>query len=293
MKRIAISDALSLSQLTQGYMRLNSWELSAQELIAFIEHHLSLGITTVDHSPIYGNYSCEKLFGKALRAAPELRNQLEIVSKCGINLLSDQFPNRTVKHYDYSKQAIVSSCEQSLVDLHTDVIDMFLLHRPSPLMHFDEVLEALTNLLDAGKIKTVGVSNFLPLQLDAFQKVAPFPVVTNQIQVSFDALAPLSDGTLDDLQARKVIPMLWSPFAGGTFQSEKVNEQLRTIAEKYNCSIEALVTAWLIKIPNSPIPIIGSGNKVRIAEYAKGCSVELSLEDWFLLYEAGLGRRVA
>lgn len=292
MKRIMLTSGWSLSQLAQGYMRLNSWNFSPKEIISFIDQHIDLGITTVDHSPIYGDYSCEKLFGNALKTNPTLRQKIEIISKCGINLLSEKFPDRTVKHYDYSQQAIIKSCEQSLIDLQTDVIDLFLLHRPSPLIHFEEIIEAFNQLISSGKVRAIGVSNFLPLQLAALQKIAPFPLVTNQIQVSLNQITPLVDGTLDNLQSTKIAPMFWSPLGGGKLHSEKIRSQIHSLAAIYETSPEAIQIAWLLKLPNSPIPIVGSGNKKRIKNYVDGCSIDLAVEDWFKLYESALGYSV-
>ncbi|GAL04142.1 oxidoreductase aldo/keto reductase family [Photobacterium aphoticum] len=78
------------SELVQGYWRLGAWNMSPQERLTFLKQHIELGISTVDHADIYGDYSCEQLFGEALALEPSMRDQIEIVTKCDIKLCSSQ-----------------------------------------------------------------------------------------------------------------------------------------------------------------------------------------------------------
>ncbi|WP_428776281.1 aldo/keto reductase, partial [Vibrio sp.] len=157
------------SELVQGYWRLADWGMSAQERLSFLKQHVELGITTVDHADIYGNYECERLFGEALRLDSSMRDQLEIVSKCDIKLCTDKFPQRKVNHYDTSAAHIYESVNNSLERLGVDYLDVLLIHRPDVLMDADEVAEAFSELHKVGKVKHFGVSNFSPRQFELLQ----------------------------------------------------------------------------------------------------------------------------
>ena len=151
--RVEFSDDLSLSRTIHGHMRLLEWGLTDQKLLSFIKKCIELGVTTFDHADIYGDYGCEKKFGDALKLDPSLRDDIEIVTKCGIKKLSDKFPERSIGHYDYCYEHIVQSAENSLRNLATDQIDVFLLHRPAPFFNPTEVAKAFDHLQGSGKVR--------------------------------------------------------------------------------------------------------------------------------------------
>jgi predicted oxidoreductase len=300
LKRIELIPDLSFSQLVHGHWRLNDWNLSASELIDLSKSAVDLGITTIDHAAIYGNYNCESLFGNALAVDPGFRKKLEIVSKCGIQLLSDRFPSRKVKHYDYSAAQIIASAENSLINLRTDYLDVLLLHRPSPFYHPEEIAAAFMHLYESGKVRAFGVSNFTPQQLDTLRSFLNVPIVTNQLEISPLQLNAFEDGTMDHLLLHRIHPMAWSPLGGGqlftgtTEQHENVRKVLQTISmRKGIASIETIVYAWLLAHPTGIMPIIGSGkiDRLQVAVDALNCS--LTTEEWFEIYVAGLGQDVA
>ena len=158
------------SRFVMGYWRLMEWNMTPRQLVSFIEEHLDLGVTTVDHADIYGGYACEAAFGEALKLAPHLRERMEIVTKCGIATTAK--PEHALGHYITDRNHIIHSAEQSLRNLATDVLDLLLIHRPDPLMDADEVADAFTSLKQAGKIKHAGVSNFTARQFDAAEAQA-------------------------------------------------------------------------------------------------------------------------
>lgn len=174
------SQGPEFSELVQGYWRLGEWGMTAQERLTFLKQHLELGITTVDHADIYGNYECEQLFGEALALEPSLREQLQIVTKCDIKLCSAKFPERKINHYDTSAAHIYQSVNNSLERLHVNEIDVLLIHRPDVLMDADEVAEAFTELHKVGKVKHFGVSNFSPAQFELLQSRLGKPLVTSR-----------------------------------------------------------------------------------------------------------------
>ncbi|MBN1658839.1 MAG: aldo/keto reductase, partial [Anaerolineae bacterium] len=151
-----------VSRLAWGLWRLASWDLSDEELLGLIHAVLDLGITTFDHADIYGDYQAEELFGRALALEPSLRDTMQLVTKCGVKLVSGRRPANRSHHYDTSREHIVASVENSLRALCTDHVDLLLIHRPDPLMDADEVAAAFDALRDAGKVLHFGVSNFFP-----------------------------------------------------------------------------------------------------------------------------------
>lgn len=201
------------SRFVMGYWRLMDWNMSPVQLADFIEEHLDLGITTVDHADIYGGYQCEAAFGEALKRAPALRERMEIVTKCGIATTAK--PEHALGHYITNSAHIVKSAEQSLINLATDRIDLLLIHRPDPLMDADEVAEAFLTLHQSGKVRHFGVSNFTPAQFALLQSRLPFTLATNQVEISPVHQPLLLDGTLDQLQQLRIRPMAWSCLGGG------------------------------------------------------------------------------
>lgn len=284
------------SKIISGVMTWGEWgkNLNTNETAQLISHTFKQGITTFDHADIYGNYTTEALFGNGLKSSGLARKNIQIITKCGIQLLC---PNRDnhVKHYNYSKAYLIWSAENSLKNLQTDYIDLFLLHRPSPLMNPDEIAEAVQKLLKDGKILQVGVSNFTPLQTDLLKK--HIPIVANQIECSLTHTQPLYDGSLDYMTANGIAPMSWSSL-GTVFKKEderthRIIRVLEILSKKYSATSDQLVLAWLLKHPANIRPVIGTATPERITLAAKSIEIDLELEDWFLLLEASEGHPVA
>ncbi|MEM6987292.1 MAG: aldo/keto reductase, partial [Pseudomonadota bacterium] len=163
MQRCTLSESLEISRIVYGLWRLgDDSDTSTDHVTAKIEACLEQGITTMDQADIYGDYNCEALFGAALHAKPSLRDQIEIVTKCDIVAPIGRYSDAPVKYYDTSADHIRASVEHSLKAMHTDYIDLLLLHRPDPLMDHTETGDALDALVSSGKVRNVGVSNFRP-----------------------------------------------------------------------------------------------------------------------------------
>lgn len=280
------------SRMICGYWRLMEWEMTPQQLLAFIEQHIELGITTADHADIYGGYQCEQAFGEALRLKPSLRSQLELVSKCGIATTAK--PEHTLGHYITDRSHIIESTEQSLIHLHTDYLDLLLIHRPDPLMDADEVAEAFTQLHKSGKVKHFGVSNFSPAQFSLLQSRLPFSLVTNQVEISPLHQPAIVDGTLDACQQLRVKPMAWSCLGGGRLfsdpQFQTLRNELQTIADEIGAeSIDQVVYAWILRLPSAPLPIIGSGKIARVKTAWASLSLTMTRQQWFRIRRAALG----
>ena len=276
-------------------MTWGSWgkQLSTSEMIDLINHCLNQNITTFDHADIYGDYSTEVEFGKAFNESKVKREDIQLITKCGIQYLSKKRTNK-VKHYDYSKEYIIWSVENSLKNLQTEYVDTILLHRPSPLMQVDEILEAINSLKTEGKIKDFGVSNFTPSQVDLIE--SEIKVSVNQVECSLTHLKPLFDGTLDQCSVKKIAPMAWSPmgviFKENSPQTERILVQLENFEKKYNASKDQLLLSWLLKHPSGVFPVIGTTNKKRITMASQSPKIELELEDWFQLLVSSQGHKV-
>ena len=296
--RKQLTPDLSFSTFVHGYWRLTDWDYSNEQIISLIQEGLDLGVTTIDHADIYGDYECEAIFGKALGGRSSLREQIELVSKCGIKLLSEKYPDREVKYYDLSYEHIVRSAEQSLKNLQTDYLDVLLLHRPSPLYNPSEVARAFSALHQSGKVRYFGVSNFTPQQTTTLQSYLEQPLVTNQIEISVNCLEHFDNGNMDYLLEKRLHPMAWSPLAGGKLFSAAnkdrmpLLEVIHALANQKETDIATIMYAWLLKHPVGIMPIVGSGKIARIKDAVHAQSVQLTDQEWFKIYQATLGHEV-
>lgn len=287
------------SKLAVGLWRLHEWGLDTDDTIQFIESCLEMGISTFDHADIYGDYGNESLFGKALKKRPDLREKMEMATKCGICLTTQNKPENQVQHYDTTSGHIRNSVESSLKNLHTDYLDLIMIHRPDPLMNASEIADIFSALISEGKIKHAGVSNFTPFQFELLQSKMDAPLVTNQVECSLFHTQPLFDGTFDQAQKINASPMIWSPFAGGRLFNEKSEQGHRVrglcsqLSEKYSAKIDQLALAWLLMLPSKPVPILGTGNIDRIKSSVNSLNINLDRQDWFKLLKASRGHDVA
>jgi predicted oxidoreductase len=296
MNRIKLTKDLEFSRIVHGHWRLAEWKLSDQELLKLTEQAIEAGVTTFDHADIYGDYRCEKLFGNALSLKTGLRKKIEIVTKCGIKLISDRFPGRKLKTYDYSYDHIVSSVDISLRNLGTDYIDLLLLHRPAPFFNPEEVAEAFSVLKKQGKVLHFGVSNFNPLQFEMLNSYTDEKLVTNQVEISPCNLEHFDNGNIDYFLKEKIKPMAWSPLAGGRLMNpreekeRRIVQALHEVAEELNAGpLDKIIFSWLLKHPAFIIPIVGTGNIERIKTAAEACNTDMSTEQWYKIYLASRG----
>lgn len=293
VQRIALApQGPEFSRFVMGYWRLMEWNMSSRQLVSFIEAHLDLGITTVDHADIYGGYQCEAAFGDALKLAPHLRERMEVVSKCGIATTAKA--ENVLGHYITDRDHIIKSAEQSLSNLAIDHLDLLLIHRPDPLMDADEVAEAFLHLHQSGKVRNFGVSNFTPAQFSLLQSRLPFTLATNQVEISPVHQPLLLDGTLDQLQQLRIRPMAWSCLGGGRLFNDPVFQPLRdelaNVARELNAeTIEQVVYAWVMRLPSSPLPIIGSGKIERVKSALGALELQMTRQQWFRIRKAALG----
>jgi len=285
----------NFSKIIAGCMSWGVWgkNLTTEEMIAQINCSLEAGITTFDHADIYGDYSTESQFGKAFHQSNLEREEIQIISKCGIQYMGNARPNN-VKHYNYTKEYIIWSVENSLKNLQTDYLDLLLLHRPSPLMNPIEIKEAVEKLKREGKILSFGVSNFTQSQMDLL--ASETTITANQIEFSLSQHLAMHDGTLDFMIKNKIMAMAWSPL-GNYFREDnnatkRVKEVLTLLTQKYNASEDQILLAWLMKHPINTYPVIGTTQKERVKNSVKAIDINLELEDWFAMLVAQQGHKV-
>ena len=296
MEFVKLSDDLEISRIVHGHWRLTSWNLQPQELLNLMVDVLDLGINTFDHADIYGDYRCEELFGEALRLKPELRSRIRLITKCGIKLLSGRYPERRLKHYDYSYAHIVGSAENSLRKMGTEYIDLLLLHRPAPFFDPEEVSRAFNHLRQSGKVRHFGVSNFSPAQFAMLQAHLDFRLVTNQVEISPLQLDHFGNGNIDFFLQEKIIPMAWSPLAGGRLMNPgnerewRVLTALKQVAEELGLSCaEAAAYCWLLSHPARIIPVAGSSKMERLKIATEALGVKMNQEQWYRIYTTSTG----
>lgn len=287
----------NFSRIIQGCMTWGVWgkQFIEREMIDRIHHCVDQGITTFDHADIYGDYTTEGEWGSAFAKAKIPRDRIQIISKCGIQMLSPARPENTVKHYQYDAQYIIKSTERSLQALQIDYLDVLLLHRPSPLLHVQEIAKAIDHLKSSGKIKDFGLSNFTNTQTDLINTVAE--VAVNQIEISLTERSSLTDGSLDHMQTHGILPMSWSPL-GRVFKEEnpqnrRIIKKLKELSNKYAATEDQLLIAWLLKHPSHIHPVIGTTNTSRMTNAVAALEIDLALQDWFELLEASVGDEVA
>lgn len=268
-------------------------DYSTEELIDLLNFCMDEGLSTFDHADIYGDYTTEGRFGEALSKSGIKRESIQLITKCGIQYVGETRDNQ-VKHYNYSKDYIIWSTEQSLKNLKTNYIDLFLLHRPSPLMHPDEILEAIQRLKLDGKILNFGVSNFTPSQVELID--SKVDVQANQVEFSLTQHSAMHNGSLDQMIVKGIKPMAWSPlgsyFRDTNAQTLRIKKILQKLSEKYEVSEDTILLAWIFKHPSKVAPVIGTTNKDRMRNAKQAAQLTLELEDWFSLLVASQGHKV-
>ena len=261
-----------------------------QEMCQLISESFDSGINSFDHADIYGGYTTEESFGDAFIDTGIKREDVFFISKCGIMYPSKKLPIKT-KHYGYSEDHIIKSVNNSLKYLQTNYLDCLLLHRPSPLMDINIIANTVESLIKSGKIKSFGVSNFTADQMDMFK--GKVEILYNQINLSLTHLDHIFDGTLEYMQANKILPMAYSPL-GSYFKegSNKIKKVVESLKDKYSCTDYQLLISWLLKHPSKVYPVIGTTKSDRIKKSMKSLKIEIELIDWFELLEASVGNRV-
>lgn len=235
------------------------------------------------HPPVFG--SAETLFGQILADAPELRHRMIIATKGGI---------RPGIPYNSGADYLAEAIDASLTRMGIDRVDLYQIHRRDFLTHPQEVAASLTRMVEAGKVRAIGVSNYAIHELDALQSFLDLPIVSTQPEFSALRTAPLHDGTLDQAMARDMAVLAWSPLGGGRL-AKALHPAAVTLAdqgERYGVDITAAALSWIMAHPARPIPIVGSQSAARIARSIDAFKVEWTRGEWYAVLEASMGERL-
>ncbi len=295
MSSLISSDPRSIGSHQVGPLGFGCWRFTnatVAEAQGILEHALDLGMNLVDTADVYGldwggtGFGAnEEILGKVLASAPTLRERMVLATKGGI---------RPPVPYDSSPEYLRSACEASLRRLGVDHVDLYQIHRPDPYTHPESVAATLTALRSEGKIGEVGVSNHTPAQTDALQAHLPFPLVTDQPELSVVRLDPLRDGTLDRCTREGVVPLAWSPLAGGAVATgdglrPELAATLDELAGREGVGRAAIAVAFVLAHPSRPVALLGTQRPERLTELSQAAGVTLDRADVYQLIQASDG----
>ncbi|WP_181435377.1 aldo/keto reductase family oxidoreductase [Curtobacterium sp. MCBD17_013] len=293
---------LTASDIVLGLMRIT--DMSDEEIRTLVGTARDAGITMFDHAAVYGGamHHCERRFGEALGLSSSERDEIVIQTKVGIR----------DGYFDFSKEHILESVDGSLEALHTDHIDVLLLHRPDALVEPDEVAAAFDELHAAGKVKHFGVSNHTPGQVELLKRSVRQPLAFNQVQLSIthanlvaqgvaanmaglEQSVDRDNGILDYSRLNDITLQAWSPFQKGFFdgvflgdreQYGELNDVIDELADTYDCTPTGIAVAWITRHPAQMQVVLGTTNPQRVRDSAAGSDVRLSRPDWYRLFTA-------
>ena len=294
MEKIYLSDSgPKVSPAIYGFYRWKGNYVNEDKMEQMMNLCLELDINTFDHGDTYGDYTCEEIFGNVFKRSGIKRESIVLFTKCGINIPHPARPDYRVKHYDTSREHILNSLENSLRNLRTDYIDVFLLNQLDPLSNLEETALTLEKLKDSGKIKNVGVVNFSVFQHQLLSSYLRIPIVTNHIELNLLNTSAFDNGQVDYIKQKYMRPLATSPLAEGKIANSnekiplRIRGKLEEFAGKYNSHLESVAIAWLVKL--GALPLIGTTDELRIRNIAEAFKINLDRQDWYELYAVSRG----
>ena len=300
MKTInVVNGPQNVASIVLGCMRMP--KLSVDEAETLIKKSVELGINFFDHATCYGDGEAETRFGEAFKKSGIKREDVIIQTKCGLCFDRNEF--------DWTKENILNSVDDSLRRLQIDYIDILLLHRPDVIFEPEQVAEAFDILEKEGKVKYFGVSNVTPMQLELLKKFVKQPLIFNQLQLSLEQSQLIDqalylnnmttersidrdNGTLDYCRLHDITIQAWSPLQYGFFEGcfvddpkfPELNEVLQKLGDKYGVSKTAIAIAWILRHPAKMQAIVGTMNPEHLEDIADAGDVELTHHEWYELY---------
>lgn len=293
---------IDASDIILGLMRISP--LDDEQIRTLVRTARDAGISMFDHADIYGEtrHGSERRFGEAGAIPAAERDQVVIQSKVGIR---DGF-------FDFSREHILTTVDESLAALHTDYLDILLLHRPDTMVEPEEVAAAFDELQASGKVRAFGVSNHTPGQIELLKRWVKQPLVVNQVQLSIthapliaqgvaanmaglDQSVSRDNGILDHARLNDITLQAWSPFQKGFFDGvflgdredyAELNDVLDELAERYGVTPTGIAVAWITRHPAQMQVVLGTTNPERVRDSAAGSDVRLTREEWYRLFTA-------
>jgi len=279
-----------------GPIAYGMWRFTGSDLAerrALVEAALDAGMNLIDTADVYGLDwngtgfgTVESALGEVLADAPALRDRMVLATKGGI---------RPPTPYDSSAAGLRAACEDSLRRLGVDTIDLYQIHRPDMYTHPAELATTLSALHDEGKIRAIGVSNFTVAQTEALAAHSELPVVSTQPEYSAAHLTPMRDGTFDLCMRDGIVPLAWSPLAGGRLATgdglpSELIETLDSIAAREGVDRATIALAFVLAHPAQPVAIIGTQQPERVAASLAATRVTLDRGDVYSIVQASQGQ---
>ncbi len=299
MKRLTLGNShLETSEISLGCMRIANQ--TGDQAATLIQAALDHEIDYFDHADIYGDGRSEQIFAEAIGMTPQVREKIILQSKCGIRK----------GFFDFSKEHILTSVDQSLKNLQTEYLDVLLLHRPDTLVEPEEVAETFALLKESGKVRHFGVSNQKPMMIELLKKYLQTDIIINQLQFSITNTGMIDSGlnvnmknassinhdsdVLEYCRLHDITIQAWSPFQfgffGGAFldsdQFPQLNEKVNELADKYDVTNSAIAIAWILRHPAKIQPIVGTTNSERLKAICAASSITLTRPEWYQIYTA-------
>lgn len=287
--------------IIQGCMRMP--DLSGEDAAKVIRNAVDLGVNFFDNATCYANGVAEERFGEGFALTGISREDVIIQTKCGLCFDRQEF--------DWSKENILSSTEDSLRRMGLEYLDVLLLHRPDMIYDPEEVAAAFDQLYQSGKVRYFGVSNVTPMQLELLKKYVKQPLVFNQVQLSLDQSQLIDqafymnnlttemsvdrdNGLLDYCRLHDITIQAWSPLQFGFFKGcfvdhpdfPELNKVLGELADKYQVDKAAIAIAWILRHPAKMQAIVGTMNPEHLKSISAAADVQLTHREWYQLYLA-------
>ncbi|MBV6881650.1 aldo/keto reductase [Epilithonimonas ginsengisoli] len=313
-RKLGHSD-LKVSAITFGAWAAGGWmwgSTDRNEAIEAIRACYDVGVTSIDTAPIYGQGTSEEIVGEAIKNIS--RDKVQILTKFGMRwdldkgtlaMNSKNNDGKDIDIYKYAgKESIIFECEQSLKRLGTDYIDLYQIHWPDVTTPIDETFEAVSRLIEQGKVRFAGVCNYDAQQMAEAEKTLklvsnqiPFSMVNRGIEEetvpyciennkSILAYSPLERGLLtgkitpdykfQDGDHRANLPHFQPEFIQKTNQ---LLDKIKPIADEHNASLGQLVLRWTIERPGMTIALAGARNAEQAVQNAKSMDIKLSKDE--------------
>ncbi|GAA3986312.1 aldo/keto reductase [Hymenobacter antarcticus] len=309
------NSGVTVSRITFGSWAAGGWLWGGTEqndAVGAIHASYDLGVTSIDTAPIYGQGLSEEIVGEAIKTVP--RDKVQILTKFGMrwDLARGDFAMKTKDNdghdldvYKYAGRAsIIKECEDSLRRLGTDYIDLYQQHWPDVTTPIDETMEAVTRLIEQGKVRAAGVSNYSVAQMREAEKT--LNIVSNQVPYSMLRRDIEADVVPYCLENNKAI-LVYSPLQLGLLTGKmkpgqqfdagdlrnghrlftpesitRVNAMLnkiRPLAETKNATVGQLVLRWTLAQPGISVALVGARNPEQSVQNARAMELKLTFEE--------------
>jgi len=310
---------LQVSAITFGAWAAGGWmwgKTDRNDAIEAIKASYDLGVTSIDTAPIYGQGDSEDIVGEAIKGLP--RDKVQILTKFGMrwNLTkgslafkSKNNSGRDIDIYKYAgRESIIEECENSLKRLGTDYIDLYQIHWPDTTTPIAETMEAVSRLIQQGKVRYAGVCNYNAAQMKEAEETLklasnqiPFSMVNREVEnetvpycVQYNkavlAYSPLERGLLTGKMHAGQTFAEGDHRAGNKFFSDesivRTNaflEKIKPLAKSKNATLAQLVIRWTIERPGITIALVGARDAAQAIQNAQAINITLTPEDIALI----------